>query len=434
MSSTVTTTDQNKKLLQIKSFQEGVAQTADMSPFANIVFQESARVECPEISSAHAEILPAGTTAYTSAQHVQTDETLVIGDNIVAAVELSDATVQVSNDGFLPKAIMQSMLQSMKISASNAILKAGFDSFVHGNDSMGLDASLAQSPSGVATIQTAIQSVLSDNAFDFGTEDVFVAVSPRTKQAIADHYRTLGTPLADEVYNGKNGTVSPRRVTNYGSGMKLVDNARTPHQVVFNLATNPTAGETIKIGNIQWTYVSSISAGIPKTILIGNTPTATALNTQNAFTFGAGDGTTYTSPSKTVLMYQHGVKISEYSALKRLQASVTNASNVLTVTVYSRLGTDNTSASASGVLTKIYSYVVFGSTTAINGYGVTGYMINEKGIIVPRNDSFDAYKIEVKSDKNDFSKEVSMRQIFQTKVWSQRTVHGGKIRLQVYTS
>jgi len=120
-------------------------------------------------------------------------------------------------------------------------------------------------------------------------------VGPRAYRAIEKATANRETALGDQTYVGG----YPARQL---MDAMLVKSNNLPWSATLTLsAAAPTAGDTVTIAGVKFTFVSSIGT-TPGNVLIDGT-TNSAANLLNAITGGTGSGTTYIAPDVTQRMY-----------------------------------------------------------------------------------------------------------------------------------
>ena len=109
-------------------------------------------------------------------------------------------------------------------------------------------------------------------------------LGPRTvaklRRAKADRESRLGDTTLE------NGVVGP------WMGWTVVENNNLPWSATLNIGTNPTAGDTVTISGVTFTFVSSLGT-TPGNVLIGANAAASRANLKAAVEGGAGAGSTY---------------------------------------------------------------------------------------------------------------------------------------------
>ncbi len=100
------------------------------------------------------------------------------------------------------------------------------------------------------------------------------------------------TTLGMQVYGDKASEAFSRGFRGDFGGMKVYEGSNLTSTTVLDLATNPTAGDTIRIQLATFTFVSTLGT-TPGNVLIGADANATALNLVAAVNGAAGAGTTY---------------------------------------------------------------------------------------------------------------------------------------------
>lgn len=98
------------------------------------------------------------------------------------------------------------------------------------------------------------------------------------------------------------------------------------HAATFTLTSNPTAGETVTIGSVVYTFRASLAAAYD--VLIGAAGTNTRDNLLNAINKGAGEGSTYgtgTVQHAQVVAASNGSLAIDLSARKTTAATGTVA-------------------------------------------------------------------------------------------------------------
>ena len=99
--------------------------------------------------------------------------------------------------------------------------------------------------------------------------DFVAAVSPKFEQKIASYYGAKVTDLGDNV--------SQNGYFNQIAGFKLYSTNNLTCSAVLALATNPTANDTVTIGGVTFTFVSSIGSTAGN-VLIGGSADASRAN------------------------------------------------------------------------------------------------------------------------------------------------------------
>lgn len=115
-------------------------------------------------------------------------------------------------------------------------------------------------------------------------------------------------------------------------GMKVYEANNLTATRVLQLATNPTAGDTVSILGVTFTFVSSIGT-TPGNVLIAGTAAASVANLVNAINGGAGAGTNY-------------IAIADDSALSGVTA-VNNTTFITLTSVVGRMYASSNMANAA---------------------------------------------------------------------------------------
>lgn len=119
-----------------------------------------------------------------------------------------------------------------------------------------------------------------------GTENRFGAFGPKTVAMLRTAKAERETGLGDSTLT--TGVVGPWK------GYTIVENNNLPWSATLNMATNPTADDTITILGVEIEFVSSLTGADPGSVLIGANVAATRANLKALLEGGAGAGTTYT--------------------------------------------------------------------------------------------------------------------------------------------
>lgn len=124
-------------------------------------------------------------------------------------------------------------------------------------------------------------------AFDapYETSMRAMVLGPRTvaklRRAKADRESRLGDVTLE------NGVVGP------WMGWTVVENNNLPWSATLTINTNPTAGDTVTISGVTFTFVSSLSGASAGSVLVGANAAASRANLKAAVEGGTGAGSTY---------------------------------------------------------------------------------------------------------------------------------------------
>lgn len=231
------------------------------------------------------------------AQDITTTQELLTIDQSKAALVKVDPTemkqVEQNLDAIYAKRIATAMKQEMECKFFEEVTNAS--TVIDAGDFGGT----AGTPIDLSTVNA--ERVFSDNFAQLATDDVEMdrpwqaVVDPFTRAAIEQ--RGIGQlfSLGDSIW--RNGFAG--QFLNFEL---FVSNA-LPASVDLEMATNPTAGDTITLGNQVFTYVAAVGT-TPGNILIAGSAAATVDNTVAAINGAAGAGTTYVEiPSKQRVLF-----------------------------------------------------------------------------------------------------------------------------------
>lgn len=144
-----------------------------------------------------------------------------------------------------------------------------------------------------------------------GERNVVVIADPRTIRKFSEVGLDKGFTVADEnLKRGMSGTFI---------GMPIYRSSLLKHTAVLALATNPTAGDTVSVREVTFTFVASIGTTAGN-VLIGADADATRANLAAAINGSAGAGTTYVAFNGDAAV-----------SLEGLTATNDNSANTLTI-------------------------------------------------------------------------------------------------------
>lgn len=149
-----------------------------------------------------------------------------------------------------------------------------------------------------------------------GERNLVIVADPNTVRKFSEVGIDKGFTIADENLS--------RGMTASFIGMPVYRSALLKHSVVLALATNPTAGDTVTVRGVKFTFVASIGTAAGN-VLIGASADATRANLVAAINGAAGAGTTY-------------VEVSQKNRVKLEKVTATNDDSANTATIVSIAG------------------------------------------------------------------------------------------------
>lgn len=220
------------------------------------------------------------------------------------------------------------------------------------------------------------------NAADAG---LFWAVSPYEVSDIVSFSQGTGVDYANAyLRNGFTGV-------NFG-GLDIIVTNNLPHATTLGLATNPTAGDTLTVNGVIFTFVSALGVA-PGNVLIAGSADLTRANLEAAINGGAGAGSAY-------------VELTERNRRKfdhaNLAAANNNASDTLALTANQTLTVSETLTAGGDT---------FSAVTRRTVAGIKGSIF----AAIPE----DGFEFEKTKVGGKHGREVETSQIYNGTIWEE---------------